>query len=47
MLQILVIDDDPTIRITLQRFLKSQGYDAIVANDGEEDWLRLEKSIHL
>ena len=36
MLQILVIDDDPTIRMTLQRFLKSQGYDAIVANDGEE-----------
>jgi phosphoserine phosphatase RsbU/P len=36
MLQILVIDDDPTIRMTLQRFLKSQGYDAIVAQDGEE-----------
>jgi phosphoserine phosphatase RsbU/P len=36
MLQILVIDDDPTIRMTLQRFLKSQGYDAIVAKDGEE-----------
>lgn len=34
--QILVIDDDPTIRMTLQRFLKSQGYDAIVAKDGEE-----------
>ncbi len=36
MLQILVIDDDPTIRMTLQRFLKSQGYDVIVAKDGEE-----------
>jgi len=36
MLQILIIDDDPTIRMTLQRFLKSQGYDAIVAKDGEE-----------
>jgi phosphoserine phosphatase RsbU/P len=36
MLQILVIDDDPTIRMTLQRFLKSQGYDASVAKDGEE-----------
>jgi len=36
MLQILIIDDDPTIRMTLQRFLKSQGYDVIVAKDGEE-----------
>jgi phosphoserine phosphatase RsbU/P len=36
MLQILVIDDDPTIRMTLQRFLKSQGYGVIVAKDGEE-----------
>lgn len=34
--QILVIDDDPTIRMTLQRFLKSQGYDVTVAKDGEE-----------
>lgn len=33
---ILIIDDDPTIRMTLQRFLKSQGYDVIVAKDGEE-----------
>ncbi|MCY7334127.1 MAG: SpoIIE family protein phosphatase [Pseudanabaena sp. CAN_BIN31] len=34
--QILVIDDDPTIRMTLARFLKSQGYDVTVAKDGEE-----------
>ncbi len=34
--QILVIDDDPTIRLTLQRLLKSQNYDVILAKDGEE-----------
>ena len=34
--QILVIDDDPTIRLTLKRLLKSQNYDVIVAKDGEE-----------
>ena len=36
MSQILIIDDDPTIRMTLQRFLKSQGYDVTVAKDGQE-----------
>ena len=36
MSQILIIDDDPTIRLTLQRFLKSQGYDVCLAKDGEE-----------
>ncbi len=36
MSQILIIDDDPTIRMTLQRFLKSQNYDVVVAKDGEE-----------
>ena len=34
--QILIIDDDPTMRMTLQRFLKIQGYDVISAKDGEE-----------
>jgi len=36
MTQILIIDDDPTIRMTLQRFLKSQGYRVTVAKDGQE-----------
>ena len=36
MSQILIIDDDPTIRMTLQRFLKSQGYRVTVAKDGQE-----------
>ncbi len=34
--QILVIDDDPTIRMTLSRLLKGQGYEVTVAKDGEE-----------
>ncbi|ELS34152.1 MULTISPECIES: PP2C family protein-serine/threonine phosphatase [Pseudanabaena] len=38
--QILIIDDDPTIRMTLQRFLKSQGYDVVIAKDGEEGLIK-------
>jgi phosphoserine phosphatase RsbU/P len=36
MSQILIIDDDPTVRLTLSRSLKNQGYDVSVAVDGEE-----------
>ncbi len=43
--QILIIDDDPTIRLTLQKFLKSQGYDIILAKDGEEG-LAKAKELH-
>jgi len=43
--QILIIDDDPTVRLTLQRFLKSQGYDVVLAKDGEEG-LAKAKQIH-
>lgn len=43
--QILIIDDDPTIRLTLQRFLKSQGYDVALAKDGEEG-LSKAKELH-
>lgn len=35
MSQILIIDDDPTVRLTLSRSLKNQGYDVAVAVDGE------------
>ncbi|MDX1978264.1 MAG: SpoIIE family protein phosphatase [Pseudanabaenaceae cyanobacterium bins.68] len=35
MTQILVIDDDRTIQMTLTRALKKQGYGVVVANDGE------------
>ncbi len=36
MSKILIIDDDPTIRMTLARSLKGQGYDVTMAKDGEE-----------
>ncbi|MGK7917768.1 MAG: response regulator, partial [Prochloraceae cyanobacterium] len=36
MTQILVIDDDPAIQILLQRTLASQGYEVVLASDGEE-----------
>ncbi|MCA6526954.1 MAG: regulator, partial [Pseudanabaena sp. M179S2SP2A07QC] len=34
--QILIIDDDPTIRLTLQKVLSTQGYEVAMAKDGEE-----------
>ena len=45
MSQILIIDDDPTIRLTLQRFLKSHGYDVSLAKDGEEGLAKI-KELH-
>lgn len=36
MFKILIIDDDPTIRIVLKRALQNQGYDVTLASDGEE-----------
>jgi len=36
MAQILVIDDDPTMRLTLSRSLRSQGYDVVTATNGKE-----------
>lgn len=36
MTQILVIDDDPTIRVVLTRALKKQGYGVTVAENGQE-----------
>lgn len=36
MLQILIIDDDYTVQLTLTRILKKQGYQVLVASDGEE-----------
>lgn len=41
--QILIIDDDPTMRMTLQRFLKSQGYNVILAKDGQEGLAKAEE----
>lgn len=36
MTQILVIDDDPTIRLVLTKALQKQGYDVTVAKNGQE-----------
>ncbi|WP_019499525.1 PP2C family protein-serine/threonine phosphatase [Pseudanabaena sp. PCC 6802] len=36
MCQILIVDDDPTMRLTLSRSLKKQGYEVFVATNGEE-----------
>ncbi len=35
MAQILIVDDDPTLRMTLSRVLKKQGYEVTTAGDGE------------
>lgn len=35
MFQILVIDDDLTVQLTLTRILKKQGYEVLTASDGE------------
>jgi CheY-like chemotaxis protein len=38
MAKILVIDDDPTMRLVLQRNLKLQGHEVAVAADGVQGW---------
>lgn len=43
--QILIIDDDPTIRLTLQKVLIGQGYEVAIAKDGEEG-LAKAKELH-
>lgn len=34
--KILVIDDDPTIRLVIEKILQKQGYEVILANDGQQ-----------
>lgn len=36
MLQILIIDDDYTVQLTLTRILKKQGYQILIASNGEQ-----------
>lgn len=36
MFKILIIDDDPIVRIALKRTLQNQGYDTTTASNGEE-----------
>ncbi len=38
MAKVLVIDDDPTMRLVLQRNLKLQGHEVAVAADGSQGW---------
>jgi len=35
-IKVLVVDDEETVRILLQRVLQAAGYDAVIAADGEE-----------
>jgi DNA-binding response OmpR family regulator len=42
--RVLVIDDNPDMRRTMQALLESEGFDVAVAADGEEG-LRLQKSM--
>lgn len=41
--KILIIDDDPTSIVTIAPFLKSHGFEAIVAHDGKEGIARLKE----
>ena len=40
MAQILIIDDDSTTQLLLERTLRAQGYDIILASDGEEGLIK-------
>ena len=42
--RVLVIDDNPDMRRTMQALLESEGFDVAVAADGEEG-LRLQRSM--
>ncbi|MGB7413538.1 MAG: response regulator transcription factor [Thermosynechococcaceae cyanobacterium] len=42
-LTILVVDDDPTICLTLTDYLERSGYGVIVAYDGQQAWDAVEK----
>lgn len=45
MAKVLVIDDDPTMRLVLQRNLKLQGHEVTVAADGLQGW-QVAQDIH-
>ena len=45
MLQILLVDDDPTMRLLLERTFKRQGYDVVCADDGQEGLIQA-KELH-
>lgn len=37
-IRVLVAEDDPSIRLMLQKTLQSENYDIVIASDGEEAW---------
>ena len=43
MFQVLVIDDDPAVQLVLTRVLKKQGYNVVVASDGQEGLSQAQK----
>ncbi|MBW4614427.1 MAG: SpoIIE family protein phosphatase [Desmonostoc vinosum HA7617-LM4] len=43
MFKILIIDDDPIVRVALKRTLQNQGYDTTVASNGEEGIIQAKK----
>jgi CheY-like chemotaxis protein len=43
-LRVLVADDDPAIRMLVQRVLVRQGYDVTTANDGADAIVQLEQN---
>ena len=43
MFKILVIDDDPILRMVLKKTLKTQGYDVTIAANGEEGIIEAKK----
>jgi len=43
MFQILLIDDDRTVQLTLKRMLEKQGYEVFTASDGQEGMLQAQQ----
>jgi len=42
-MKLLIVEDEKTIRMTLQRLLETQGYDVLAAENGREGWEIFEK----
>jgi two-component system chemotaxis response regulator CheY len=45
--RILLVDDDVTFIMTMEPFLKSQGFEVLIANDGEEGIRKMKAKPHL
>ena len=42
-MKLLIVEDEKTIRMTLQRLLETQGYDVLAAENGREGWKIFER----